>query len=277
MSDYAIEVERGERFSFGANWTRFLTSLTDERIEEARASLRAMLGMQTLQGKTFLDVGSGSGLFSLAARSLGATVFSFDYDRQSVACTTELRRRYFPDDQWVIEAGSVLDQDYLKRLGQFDIVYSWGVLHHTGRMWDALENVVPLVKPNGSLFIAIYNKQQFRSRYWVFVKRCYNRSWRVVKWAMSVGYFAFFAVELFVADVLRGISPTRRYRGTGHRGMSLYHDVVDWIGGWPFEVATPEEIFHFYRRRGFELTELVTCGGKQGCNQFVFSASGKPR
>lgn len=273
MNNYATEIERGERFGFGANWTRFLTSLTDERIEEARSSLRAMLGVQTLHGQTFLDVGSGSGLFSLAARSLGAQVLSFDYDQQSVACTTELRRRYFPDPQWRVESGSVLDQQYLARLGQFDVVYSWGVLHHTGRMWDALGNVAAVVKPGGRLVIAIYNRQPFLSSYWTFVKRCYNRSWRPLRWLLNVGFFAFFAIELFIADAVRGISPTRRYRGSGHRGMSLYYDVVDWIGGFPFEVASPEEIFRFYRQRGFELTELITCAGKHGCNQFVFTAS----
>ena len=68
------------------------------RIEEAKASLKQMLDVDSLTGKTFLDVGSGSGLFSLAAIMLGVKVYSFDYDPQSVACTTELKRRYFPND-----------------------------------------------------------------------------------------------------------------------------------------------------------------------------------
>jgi len=268
-----MEVQQGNRFSFGANWTRFLSVLNDERIEEAKSSLKRMLNVESLDGKTFLDVGSGSGLFSLAARLLGAKVHSFDYDPQSVACTAELKRRYFPDDDWVVESGSVLDRDYLSRLGQFDVVYSWGVLHHTGRMWEALGNVAPLVKHQGQLFIAIYNKQQFFSAYWTFVKRLYNRSWPIVRRMLSYGYFLFFAVEFLAADVLRGRNPILRYKGVGSRGMSVYHDVVDWIGGWPFEVATPEEIFHFFRKRNFALTELVTCGGKHGCNELVFNVN----
>src|ERR1044071_7082198 len=142
MSAHALEIDRGERFKFGENWSRFLSLLTDERVREAAESLKKMLNVETLEGKSFLDAGSGSGLFSLAARSLGARGHSFDYDQQSVACTQELRRRSFKDDaDWKVEEASVLDADYLNSLGTFDVVYSWGVLHHTGEMWRALDNV----------------------------------------------------------------------------------------------------------------------------------------
>ena len=127
-------------FAFGENWTRFLSSLSDEQIEQSTRAVRTLVA-RDLQGKTFIDIGSGSGLSSLAARKLGARVHSFDYDPRSVACTQELRRRYFPrDETWSVDQGSVLDKGYLATLGQFDVVYSWGVLHHTGKMWVAIEN-----------------------------------------------------------------------------------------------------------------------------------------
>jgi 2-polyprenyl-6-hydroxyphenyl methylase/3-demethylubiquinone-9 3-methyltransferase len=127
MQHHATEVARGERFEFGKNWSRFLSVLDEERIAEAERSLKQMLGLADLTGKTFLDIGSGSGLFSLAARRRGAQVRSFDYDPQSVACTAELRRRNFAgDDSWNVEEGSVLDKEYIASLGRFDIVYSWG-------------------------------------------------------------------------------------------------------------------------------------------------------
>ena len=151
MNRHQSEINAGERFKFGANWARFLTVLDDQRIKKAEESLKEMLRVESLAGKRFLDVGSGSGLFSLAARRLGAVVYSFDYDPQSAACTQELKRRYFPDDnEWTVEEGSVLDRDYLDRLNRFDVVYSWGVLHHTGAMWQALENVAPLVNGGGN-------------------------------------------------------------------------------------------------------------------------------
>src|SRR6478672_6389971 len=161
------EVQRGERFGFGENWAGFLRLVDEDRIASAEQSLKQMLNSERLDGKTFLDAGSGSGLFSLAARRLGAQVTSFDYDPDSVGCTAELRRRFFPEDSnWRVMRGSVLDRDFLASLGDFDVVYSWGVLHHTGSMWQALENVARLTKPGGTLYISIYNDQGFKSRIW---------------------------------------------------------------------------------------------------------------
>ena len=147
------EVEQGERFEFGKNWSNFLALLDDERIRKAEESLKEMLEVEDLKGKTFLDIGSGSGLFSLAARRLGAKVHSFDFDSSSYGCTRELRRRYFSGDaDWCVEQGSALDREYIVSLGKFDIVYSWGVLHHTGKMWEALENAELPVADNGKTF-----------------------------------------------------------------------------------------------------------------------------
>jgi len=266
------EVRSGKRFEFGRNWKRFLAILNEERILEAVRSLKTMLGAETLAGKTFLDVGSGSGLFSLAARKLGAIVKSFDYDPQAVECTRELKRRYYPDDpQWTIEEGSALDAGYVSKLGEFDFVYSWGVLHHTGDMWNALKNICIPVASGGTLFIAIYNRQPFLSAYWLAVKKFYNLSPRPVKTVMELVFYVYFSAVMFTADILRLRNPMIRQRGLNQRGMSIFTNVVDWIGGLPFEVASPEEIFRFFRDRGFELCDMVTCAGKHGCNEYVFT------
>jgi 2-polyprenyl-6-hydroxyphenyl methylase/3-demethylubiquinone-9 3-methyltransferase len=265
------EIAAGECFAFGANWSRFLRLLDASRIEAARRSLLEMIGARDLSGRRFLDVGSGSGLFSLAARSLGARVHSFDYDPRSVACTAELKRRYFAGDpDWTVEQASALDAAHLQGLGRFDVVYSWGVLHHTGAMWQAMGLVAGTVDEGGLLFISIYNDQGWPSRGWARVKRLYNRLPPALRWLVLAPAFVRLRGPMLIRSLLRGrpLAMWREYSRA--RGMSPWHDVVDWVGGWPFEVARPEAVFDFLQGRGFALRKLKTCGGGKGCNEYLF-------
>lgn len=271
---HAAEVSAGERFEFGRNWSAFLTLLDDERIARAEESLRGMLETETLNGKTFLDIGSGSGLFSLAAKRLGAKVFSFDFDTNSVACAEELKRRYFAGDaDWTISQGSVLDEAFMNGLGKFDVVYSWGVLHHTGEMWRALANAGDRVAPGGKLFIAIYNDTGSQAARWKWIKATYCKLPGPLKtpWAVLVTLPEEF--KRITKSTLRGrpldyIRYWKQYRNG--RGMNRWHDIIDWVGGYPYEVAGPTAIFDFYKRRGFSLAAMNCDNVGLGCNEFVF-------
>jgi SAM-dependent methyltransferase len=264
------EIAAGERFPFGENWGRFLQTLDEDRIERATQALADMLGVSDLRGKRFLDAGSGSGLSSLAAVRLGADVVSFDFDDDSVACTRELARRHGSDASWVIHQGSVLDRDFLEGLGDFDVVYSWGVLHHTGSMWDACDAVATRTRPGGLLFVALYNDQGAMSRVWTVVKRRYNEAGPAGQRVLVAGSAGFLAARRGSARLLRrvmgGGSGTPEY----DRGMDARTDIVDWVGGYPFEVASPGEVFAFYRERGYSLERMLTVVNGHGCNEFVF-------
>jgi 2-polyprenyl-3-methyl-5-hydroxy-6-metoxy-1,4-benzoquinol methylase len=270
--EFTAQLERKDRFEFGENWRRFLDDLTEERIGSAIAVLQQMLGLSDLRGKSLLDVGSGSGLMSLAARRLGARVTSLDYDPQSVACTESLRARFFPEDaNWSVTRESVLDAEAMNRLGKFNVVYAWGVLHHTGNMWAAIENAAACVDAGGLFYLAIYNDQGATSNAWRRVKRAYNAAPAALRWAILLPALIRLWGPTVARDTLFRGRPLASWRGYGgYRGMSAWWDVVDWVGGLPFEVARPEAIFEFLSARAFQLQKLKTCGGGHGCNEYVF-------
>jgi 2-polyprenyl-6-hydroxyphenyl methylase/3-demethylubiquinone-9 3-methyltransferase len=268
------ELHAGARFAFGENWRRFLSTIDEGRIAEAQASLQEMLQTDSLQGLRFLDIGSGSGLMSLVARRLGATVHSFDYDAQSVACTREMRRRYCPEDgQWRVEEGSALDRDYLHSLGTFDIVYSWGVLHHTGAMWLGIDNAISRVGAgNGLLFIAIYNDQGAKSHAWWLIKRCYNGLPGPCRGPFAAAGWILTTLLAILKHTLRlrpmvALAPL--FRDRLGRGMSAKYDWTDWIGGFPYEFATVDVLRSYVEARGFTLIVARRTTG-WGCNELIF-------
>ncbi|HZE30991.1 MAG TPA: class I SAM-dependent methyltransferase [Actinoallomurus sp.] len=279
MIDGSQEILAGDRFAFGSNWRAFIELVDEDRINAAIASLSGPLETTDLTGRTFLDVGCGSGLFSLAAHRMGARVRSFDHDPESVAATLELCERFCGDGGWSVTQGSILDDGTVAALGRFDIVYSWGVLHHTGDLWRATENAARLVAPGGLLYISIYNDQGLESRMWRRVKHRYNKSGALERRLLVLGSAAYLHRRRPLASLValvRGTGPVLS-RPPRPRGMSAKHDLVDWVGGYPFEVAKPEEVFAFMRTRGFELRHLKTCAGGIGCNEYVLErVSGGP-
>ncbi len=264
IEKYSTEVQAGERFEFGKNWSDFLSEISEDKVVAAVASLKEMLGVDSLAGKSFLDAGSGSGLYSLAAIRLGASVHSFDFDPYSVECTRQLKSLMCGEcEHWIIESGSLLDMGYMETLGTFDVVYSWGVLHHTGDMATGFANIARRVVAGGKLFVAIYNDQGWVSGYWDWIKRRYNRN----------RFLRPFLIGLHIPYLYAARWLIRRLTGrpTVERGMSIWYDMLDWLGGYPFEVAKPEVVFKFFNERGFSLSAITTCGGRMGCNEFVFS------
>lgn len=263
-------------FAFGRNWQDFLRSIDDERIRNARLSLTEFMTIEDLHGKSFLDIGCGSGLFSLAAHELKADrIVSFDVDPFSVECCKHLHKQAGRPAEWDVLQGSVLDGTFLKGLGSFDIVYSWGVLHHTGRMWDAIHRSSELVKPGGLYYIAIYNKILGRDGsaswvhdFWLKVKRAYNSSPFLGNYVLQPLAMAAY-VGMVLAKLENPVTHIRNYKS--HRGMSWKHDATDWIGGYPYEFATVEEVFKFVKGKfpEFNLVNLKVTSGR-GLNWFLF-------
>ena len=272
MDNFEAQIKAKKRFKFGKNWQSFLKNLNQEKINNSKNSLLSFLGKETLKGKTFVDVGSGSGLSSLSARLSGAVVHSFDYDKDSVACTQYLKDKYFTNDNsWTVEQGSAIDSEYMNNLPKYDIVYSWGVLHHTGNMYTGLELVEKRVNPEGGLlYLALYNDQGFSSKAWSLIKKAYVKAPYPLKQLMILLSYLRIWGPPTIKDFLR-LMPFDTWRKRKlDRGMSPHYDLIDWIGGYPFEVSTPEEIIHFYLDKGYHIRRLKTCKGGKGCNEFLF-------
>jgi SAM-dependent methyltransferase len=259
-------MSRSKQFSFGQNWAKFLDRNVDEEaLAEAKRSLQ-VLG--PLQGKTFLDLGSGSGLFSWSAHELGAArIVSVDIDPASVACTRTMRDRAGAPAHWTVLHGSAIEDDFMATLEPADVVYAWGSLHHTGRMWHAIKLACGKVAPGGSLFLSIYNRHPSESELWVAKKRRYNTSGTGGKLLMKARHVG----GHLLTEYMLGNNPISVVMNYGHgRGMNYFRDLEDWLGGEPYEYANVEEITEFCERHGFERTYLDALEGT-ACNEFMFT------
>lgn len=245
------------KFSFGRNWRHYVDNFLDnKKLDEAMQSLLDYLPAEEYRGKTFVDIGSGSGIFSLNAARLGCgRVVSFDVDPNSVETTKLVREKFKdlipPGSEWEVYHASILDDSRPKVEG--DIVYSWGVLHHTGNMWPAIKNAASMVKPRGWFVIAIYNKAP-SSEFWLRLKKFYNETNFIMQGLMIAGLYAYVVLGktvMSLASMLlgHGFKPIFYQE----RGMSIYYDVVDWIGGYPYEFATWQELKDFIESLGFHL------------------------
>ena len=249
-------------FKFGQNWASFSRQLDEARIAEAITSLTSLFGENALKGKSFLDIGCGSGLFSIAAARLGAqSIVGIDVDPVSVD-TSRINLSHWVGGKQTASflQASVLDTEQMKLLGTFDIVYSWGVLHHTGNMVQAVYNAAQCVRPTGLLMIAIYNRH-WSSPVWKLVKWLYNKAGnygqRVLIWI--------FMPIIFAAKWLVTFKNPFKMK----RGMDFMHNVIDWVGGYPYEYASVDEITARLQQLGFEILDVRPASVPTGCNEFV--------
>ncbi|TIQ40734.1 MAG: class I SAM-dependent methyltransferase [Mesorhizobium sp.] len=271
------ENSASDRYEFGANWASFVDNhYSAERRRMATDKLLSFLGKTSLEGMDFLDIGSGSGLHSLAAFDAKADrIHSFDLDPLSVTTTGKLRHLAGDPPNWTVERGNVLDAVYLETLGTWSLVYSWGVLHHTGAMWQAVENAARRVAPGGLFFIALYSSNVVKpsAEFWLDVKRRYNASSpRRRRW-MEYWYIWRFDLgrnPLQLPQLVKRIHEKKK-----GRGMSYMTDIRDWLGGWPMEFADDQAVIDFLKERfDFELVRIST---GEACTEFLFqSTSGPP-
>lgn len=275
MDDKSVEAH----FSFGKNWESYSTLIDETRIDLAKSDLNTLITKKEIRGRSFLDIGCGSGLSMLAALKLGAkSVRGVDIDKDSVATARKVLSRYAPNDKWKVDEKSVFGLK-AKRFGTFDIVHSWGVLHHTGAMWDAIENASTLVKPDGLLVLALYRKTKLCG-FWRIEKKIYAHG---PKWLQFSIQIAFKALNLLAFLIIKRQNPLKHIYGSKKRGMDWHHDIHDWLGGYPYESVSPHEIKEKMMELGFALKrEILAMPQNQRphgifgscCDEYVFQKKG---
>ncbi len=267
-------------FRFGDNWKSFSRLLTDERIGSAVSSLRELL-QQDISGKSFLDIGCGSGLSALAASKLGADpILATDLDPVSVETTKEVLSSKSPSAQFDVRTISVFDLDR-ETLGSFDIVYSWGVLHHTGSMWEAIDKACQFVSSGGIFVLAIYLKTPLCG-FWRAEKKFYTGAPRLVQDVLAWSFLGVIELIGMAGQLRRGQFGRSRKLAQEYmvtRGMDRMHDIRDWLGGYPYESASPAEIDEFLTKRGFRFERgqrLVAGNGLtgSGCAEYIYRRAG---
>jgi 2-polyprenyl-6-hydroxyphenyl methylase/3-demethylubiquinone-9 3-methyltransferase len=262
-----VEMPLDKRFGFGKNWSKFIeTKFNEERVKSSINVFCEFTGLSDLSGKSFIDVGCGSGLHSVAASRLKAkSIFSFDFDPHAVKITRLLRERELVKDQWQVEQGSILNRDYLQKLAKYDFVYSWGVLHHTGSVWEAIENTSTLVAPKGKMYLALYSLDvQPNAEYWLAIKKKYVNSSPMKKRIMEQSYLYTYYYGSSVLKYLSGFFKKEKGRT---RGMELMTDVRDWLGGWPMEFVLDSDVVNFVEKLGFKITNIKK---GEACTEFLF-------
>ena len=251
-----------KRFEFGKNWKKYIErNFSQERVEASKVRLRAFLKRDDLTGSTFLDVGCGSGLHSLAAQQMSAAeVISFDYDPRAVETASILYKYAGEPRNWKIMQGSVLDEQFMGALPQVDIVYAWGVLHHTGSVWRGIRNAAALVKKGGVFYTALYSLDapwNPSPEFWLDVKQKYLAASLLQKRKMEWWYIWRFQIGKQISAVPKLLKEIRKYKQK--RGMSYFIDVRDWLGGWPMEFCRDDDVKSFLAAEmGMELINIKT-------------------
>lgn len=270
MQDNRDLTSHETHFAFGQNWASYVAEVNESQIVQARLGLTRLLG-DDIAGKRFIDIGCGSGVHALAALQLGVSqVVAIDIDPDSVKTTTELLQQHAGTSKWSAHCNSVFDVNS-GSFGHFDIVYSWGALHHTGDMYRAIRSAAQLVAPGGQFAFALYRRSLFCGL-WKLEKQWYAAADRAAQRTAERLYIQAFRLGLRVTgrSLTDYIAKYKRMRG-----MDFHHDVRDWLGGWPYESISATAVHHLMTSLGFVQKRFFGKPGLGigllgiGCNEYV--------
>jgi SAM-dependent methyltransferase len=153
----------GDNLLSDRNWRENVDKFILDELQMTREQIR---------GKRVLDAGCGQGRWSYGFIKLGATVRGIDTSVSAIKYANEHLKRTTPPARFCVL--NVLDERQLSKVfnnAEFDIIWCWGVLHHTGDPEKGFDNLVKLLKPGGTIHLYLYGKKSFVNKFW---RRVFN-------------------------------------------------------------------------------------------------------
>ncbi len=238
-----------------------------EYIPEYEASEKHWLlfySPEEVKGKTVLDAGCGTGVFSIIfARNGAAKVTGIDISPGSLGTARGLKEKFG------LANAEFQQQDMLHlsfRDASFDIVWAWGTVHHTTDPLGAITELIRVLKPGGSLFLAIYKQTSVTWIHEIIRKtmiRTPRWSWNVL--AKAGAFMLTPVVFLF------------KRRQKSRKGEKLSELILDWYFVPIRHYYTPEEIRVFLERKKFRIEKYLAHSGRfNSSSNFIYKAR-KPK
>ena len=219
---------------------------------------------QDIEGKSVLDAGCGTGIFSIIfARNGAASVLGIDISEGSLETAKALKTK-FDLENASFQKQDMLDLPFADE--SFDIVWAWGTVHHTTDPFKAMSELIRVLRAEGSILLAVYTRTRVTFLHEIIRKalvRTPRKTWK--------------ALSKILALVLSPVVYFFKKREKSRKGEKLEELIMDWYFVPIRHYYYPEEIKVFLEEQGFTIEKYLPASGRfNSTSNFIYKARKDP-